>query len=46
VIGIDDWNAAYEYLAADIDAVEQELGWDCSDWRRPPAPKNDDKQNA
>ena len=36
-IGLDDWNAAYDHLSADIDAVEQELGWDCSDWRQPPA---------
>ena len=36
-IGLEDWNAAYQYLSADIDAVERELGWDCSDWRQPPA---------
>jgi Sulfotransferase domain len=31
-----DWNAVYQYVRADIDTVETELGWDCSDWREPP----------
>src|SRR5690606_35287036 len=35
-ISRDDWNAAHALLADDIDAVEALLGWDCSDWRRPP----------
>ena len=41
-IGLEDWNAAYRYLRDDIDAVERELGWDCSDWRQPPAAKAGD----
>jgi len=36
-INADDWNAAYQHLHQDIDMVEEELGWDCSDWRKPPA---------
>ena len=31
-----DWQAAYALLADDITIVENELGWDCSDWRTPP----------
>lgn len=31
------WEAAYRHLGADIDTVERLLGWDCSDWRAPPA---------
>ncbi len=30
------WEAAFHHLEADIDAVEDLLGWDCSDWRVPP----------
>lgn len=30
------WEAAFRYVSADIDAVERLLGWDCADWRRPP----------
>ncbi len=36
-ISADDWNAAYRHLQQEIDLVEKELGWDCSDWRKPPA---------
>ena len=32
-----DYGLAAEKISADIDAVERELGWDCSDWRQPPA---------
>jgi len=35
-IGPGKWEAAYRHFEADIDAVERLLGWDCSDWRRPP----------
>ncbi|MCP4380939.1 MAG: sulfotransferase [Hyphomicrobiales bacterium] len=35
-IALDDWNAAFEHLRADIDVVEETLGWDCSDWRQAP----------
>ncbi len=35
-ISRDDWNAALPYFAADIDAVERLLGWDCGDWRALP----------
>jgi hypothetical protein len=35
-ISARDWNAAHRHVEADIHAVEQLLGWDCSDWRRPP----------
>ena len=37
-INVDDWNAAYRYVHQEVDQVEEELGWDCSDWRKPPAP--------
>lgn len=36
-INEEDWNAAYQHLHQEIDVVEEELGWDCSDWRKPPA---------
>jgi len=32
----EEYVAALRYLEADIDRVEQLLGWDCSDWRRYP----------
>jgi len=35
-INEQDWNAAYRHLHQEIDVVEAELGWDCSDWRKPP----------
>jgi hypothetical protein len=30
------WQAAFRHFETDIDAVERLLGWDCSDWKRPP----------
>ena len=43
-ISREDWEAALPYFAADIDAVETLLGWDCGDWRKPPrfGPGEDD----
>jgi hypothetical protein len=36
-ISEEDWQAAYRHVQQEIDVVEQELGWDCSDWRQPPS---------
>lgn len=35
-ISPEEWAAAIGHFEADIEAVERLLGWDCSDWRRPP----------
>jgi hypothetical protein len=33
----DDWQRVYDLVETDITAVERILGWDCTDWRIPPA---------
>lgn len=38
-ITAEQWRIAYKHLKHDIDIVEEELGWDCSDWRKPPSEK-------
>jgi hypothetical protein len=38
-ISIEEWEAVIGYFDEDIAAVERELGWDCSDWRKPPPAK-------
>ena len=31
-----EWEDAFAHFAGDIAVVERQLGWDCSDWRKPP----------
>lgn len=37
-MALKDWRVAFRHLRSDIDAIEEQLGWDCSDWRVPPSP--------